>query len=105
MSATNDQIRLDNFLVPMNQSEMPPATPPDTDIWAQRFGVFKVLQFTPNSPTIRLSTVVSASEFKSEDPGFETLAGQGKEQFFCPSESTLVQSQHIFDLEKLSQIF
>ena len=33
-----------------------------------------------------------ASEFKSEDPGFDPLAGQGEGQFFCPSESTLVQT-------------
>ena len=32
------------------------------------------------------------SEFKSEDPGFDPLAGQDEVQFFCPSESTLVQA-------------
>ena len=32
------------------------------------------------------------SEFKSEDPGFKSLAGQGEEQFVCPSESTCVQT-------------
>ena len=31
------------------------------------------------------------SEFKSEDPGFDPLAGQGKLQFLYSSESTLVQ--------------
>ena len=38
------------------------------------------------------SSVVRASEFKSEDPGFDPLAGQDNDQFFCPSESTLVQT-------------
>ena len=38
-----------------------------------------------------------ASDFQSEDPGFDPLAGKGEfdsnsEQFFCPSESTLVQT-------------
>ena len=32
------------------------------------------------------------SEFNSEDPGFDPLVGQGKEQFFCPSKSALVQT-------------
>ena len=27
-----------------------------------------------------------------EDPGFDPLVGQGEGQFFCPSESTLVQT-------------
>ena len=36
--------------------------------------------------------VVRELEFKSKDPGFEPLVGQGEEQFFCPSESTLVQT-------------
>ena len=36
------------------------------------------------------SSVVKASEFESEDPGFDRLAGQCKRQFFCPSESTVV---------------
>ena len=31
-----------------------------------------------------------ALEFKSEDPGFDPLAGQGERQFFYPSESNLV---------------
>ena len=34
---------------------------------------------------------VSASEFKSEDPGFDPLAGQGEDQYFCPPESPLIQ--------------
>ena len=38
------------------------------------------------------SSVVRASEFKSEDPGFDPLAGQGRAQFFYPSESTFVQT-------------
>ena len=33
------------------------------------------------------SSVVRASAFTSEDPGFDPLVGQGEEQFFCPSES------------------
>ena len=33
---------------------------------------------------------VTASEVKSEDPGFDPLVGQNEGQFFCPSESTLV---------------
>ena len=34
-----------------------------------------------------------ASEFKSEDPGFDPLAEQGEGQvFFYPPESTLVQT-------------
>ena len=37
--------------------------------------------------------MVRESEFKSEDRGFDPLAGQGTSPFFCPSESTLV---HIF---------
>ena len=31
-------------------------------------------------------------EFKSKDPGFDILAGQGEGEFFYPSESTLVQT-------------
>ena len=38
------------------------------------------------------SSVVSASKFKSEDPGFDPLAGHGERLFFYPSESTLVQT-------------
>ena len=34
--------------------------------------------------------MVRALEFQSEDPGFDPLAGQGEEQFFCPSESKLL---------------
>ena len=37
------------------------------------------------------SSVVRASGKKSEDHGFDCLAGQGERQFVCPSESTLVQ--------------
>ena len=33
--------------------------------------------------------VVRESEFKSEDPGFDPLAGQDERQFFCPSEAAL----------------
>ena len=36
------------------------------------------------------NSVVSASEFKSEDPEFDPLVGQGEGQYFCPFESTLV---------------
>ena len=36
--------------------------------------------------------MVSASEFKSEDPGLDPLVGQGEWQFFCLSESTLMQT-------------
>ena len=36
-------------------------------------------------------SVVRASELKSKAPGFYPLAGQGHPQFFCPSESTLMQ--------------
>ena len=32
-------------------------------------------------------SVVRASQFKSEDPGFDPLAGQGEEQFFYLSDS------------------
>ena len=32
------------------------------------------------------------SDFRSEEPGFNPLAGQGGEQFVWPSESTLVQT-------------
>ena len=34
-------------------------------------------------------------EFKSEDHpmGSTSIVGQGEEQFFCPSESTLVQTR------------
>ena len=35
----------------------------------------------------------SASEFRSEDPGFDPLAGHGDRQFLCLTESILV---HIF---------
>ena len=38
------------------------------------------------------SSVIRELEFKSEDPGFDTLAGQGENQVFCPSESTLFVS-------------
>ena len=31
------------------------------------------------------SSVVSASEFKSKDPGFNPLVLQGEGQYFCPS--------------------
>ena len=37
-------------------------------------------------------SVVRESEFKSEDPGFDPLLGQGEENHFSPSESTLVQT-------------
>ena len=37
-------------------------------------------------------SLVRESKFKSEDPGFDPLAGQGGEHFFCSSESTLVQT-------------
>ena len=40
----------------------------------------------------RRSVVVNTLEFNSEDPRFDLLAEQGEEQFFCPSESTLVQT-------------
>ena len=36
--------------------------------------------------------MVSASEFTPEDHGFDPLAGQGETPFFCPSESTIVQT-------------
>ena len=36
--------------------------------------------------------MVCESEFKSDDPGFDPLVGQGEGQFFYPSESTLVQA-------------
>ena len=36
-------------------------------------------------------SVVRESEFKSEDPGFNPLVGQGEVQFFWPCESTVVQ--------------
>ena len=38
------------------------------------------------------SSVVRESDFRSEDPGFDPLAGQGEGPFSCPSESTLVQT-------------
>ena len=38
------------------------------------------------------SAVIRASEFKSKDLGFDPLTGQGEGQFFCPSESTFVQT-------------
>ena len=38
------------------------------------------------------SSAVSAWEFKSEDLGFDPLVGQGEEQLFCPSESTLAHT-------------
>ena len=37
-------------------------------------------------------SVVGELELKSKDPGFDILAGQGDLQFFCPSESTVVQT-------------
>ena len=37
--------------------------------------------------------MVRESDFKSEDRGFDPLAKQGEEQFFCPSESNLVQTR------------
>ena len=49
---------------------------------------------------VRISVVVTPSEFKSEDPGFDPLMGQGDGQVLflflspppLPSESTLVQT-------------
>ena len=38
------------------------------------------------------SSVVSASDFKFEDPGFDPQVGQGAGQFLYPSEATLVQT-------------
>jgi hypothetical protein len=38
------------------------------------------------------SSMVSVLGFESEDPGFNPQAWQGERQFFCPSESTLVQT-------------
>ena len=38
------------------------------------------------------SSMVRESDFKSEDSGFDPLVGQGDGQFFCFSESTLVQT-------------
>ena len=38
------------------------------------------------------SSVVRGSEFKSEDPGFDLMAGTDGGQFFCSSGSTLVQT-------------
>ena len=40
------------------------------------------------------SSVVRTSELKSEDPGFNPLAGQGEKRFFyrSESESTLAQT-------------
>ena len=37
-------------------------------------------------------SVARESEFKSEDPGFNPLVGQGEEQFLCSSESALVKT-------------
>ena len=36
--------------------------------------------------------MVTASEFQSEDPGFDPLVWQCEGQFVCPSESTFVQT-------------
>ena len=36
--------------------------------------------------------MVTASEFKAEDSGFDPLVGQGEGEFFYPPESTLVQT-------------
>ena len=36
------------------------------------------------------SSVVRESEFKSEDPGFDPMVGQGEEQVFCPPPSQLL---------------
>ena len=38
------------------------------------------------------SSVVRASEFKTEDPGFDPLVEQGEGQFFCPPELNRVQT-------------
>ena len=44
------------------------------------------------------TSVVRELEFKSVDPGFDPLAGQGGVQFFWPaSESTLVQTCFVPD--------
>ena len=43
----------------------------------------------------------SASDFMSEDPGFDPLAGQGEEQFFYPSESSLVLSLSVISCADL----
>ena len=42
--------------------------------------------------SVERGSVVSASEFNSEDPGFDPLVGQGEGQFFYPSESIVVQT-------------
>ena len=47
-----------------------------------------VLEFNHNDRG--RSPVVRESEFKFQDLGFDHLAGQGEESFFCPSESTCV---------------
>ena len=47
----------------------------------------------PHSPgDRRRSSVVRVSELKPKDPGFDPLVGQGEEQFFCPCQSTFVQT-------------
>ena len=38
-------------------------------------------------------SVVTESEFKSKDPGFDPLAGRSEEQFFCPSVNSCA---HLF---------
>ena len=43
-------------------------------------------------PGTQLAKVAKESEFKSEDSGFELLAGKGWKSFVCHSESTLVQT-------------
>ena len=44
------------------------------------------------------SSVVSASEFKSKDPGFDPLVGQGEGHFLYPSESTLCAELFVPDM-------
>ena len=56
-----------------------------------------VIQTTYEDPVVTHTTygdphegrrsVVRASKFKSEDPGFDPLVGQDEGQFFYPSES------------------
>ena len=82
--------------------DVAPCKSPGGSWWGEKYGLNgpKILSNQAERATIwnivpwrgAYSSMVSVSEFKPEDPGFDPLAGQGESYFLCPSESTLVQT-------------
>ena len=62
------------------------------------------LPWTPGHDGGR-GSVVRVSEFTYEDPEFDPLVGQVEEHFFCPSESTLVQTCLCLTSSSCLQVF